>query len=442
MEYLLMKQRNVSVLAVLLTCALLLSGCGGIFPGRATPTPDPTPEPTVAPTPAPAPTPEPTPTPAPVYDLNFSVGGTPLSASAESLNLTQAAPDEIDRLITVLPALSALKTLELGTADAAAPTVSWEQIRAIQEAAPSVTINYRVGINGYYFQLTDEILNLSHFPIADEGRVTLQVAKCMPNLRILDMDSCGVSDESMAVIRSALPGVDVIWRVFFGDAYSTRTDAERLLISNPDRGNVPLTGEVMKGLYYCTKVKYLDLGHLTWLTDCGWAVNMPDLEVLIIAMTGIKDISALANCPKLNYLEVQTTCINDITPLAGLTQLKDLNICYNFALRDIRPLYGLDLRRLYIGSMTPIPNEQVEEYRKLHPDCKINTTTTNPTEEEWRKLEDGSWPPTSDPRYEQLYDEFQYYTNPNCYAYNENDPYFYNRYEYPDPNVQQHQAWW
>ena len=127
-----MKHKTVSVLAVLLICTLLLSGCGGIFSGRVTPTPDPTPEPTVAPTPAPAPTPEPTPTPAPVYDLNFSVGGTPLSASAESLNLTQAAPDEIDRLITVLPALSALKTLELGTADAAAPTVSWEQIRAIQ----------------------------------------------------------------------------------------------------------------------------------------------------------------------------------------------------------------------------------------------------------------------------------------------------------------------
>ena len=43
---------------------------------------------------------------------------------------------------------------------------------------------------------------------------------------------------------------------------------------------------------------------------------------------------------------------------------------------------------------------------------------------------------------QQLYDEFQYYTNPNCYAYNENDPYFYNRYEYPDPNLQQYQAWW
>ena len=434
-----MKHKTVSVLAVLLLCALLLSGCGTFFPGRAAPTPEPTAAPT--PVPTPTPTPEPTPTPTPVYDLNFSVGGTSLSASVESLDLTQASPEEIDRLIPVLPALTALKALELGTADAAAPAVSWEQVKAIEEAAPSIAINYRIGINGYYFQLADEILNLSHIHVEDEGRTTLQVARCMPNLRILDMDSSGVSDESMAVIRDALPGVSVVWRVFFGDAYSARTDVERLMVSNPDRGNVALTSETMKGLYYCTKVKYLDLGHLTWLTDCGWAANMPDLEVLIIAMTGIEDLSALASCPKLNYLEVQTTRINDLTPLSGLTQLKDLNICYNFALRDLRPLYGLDLRRLYIGSMTPIPSEQVEEYRKLHPDCKINITTINPTEEEWRKLEDGAWPPNPDPRYEQLYDEFQYYTNPNCYAYNDNDPYFYMRYEYPNPSTVQNQAW-
>ncbi len=424
-----MKQCNVSVLAAILLCSLLLSGCGGIFSGHADPTPEPTPVSTPEPTPTPVPTP--TPTPTPVYDLNFSVGGQQVSASAEALDLTKGTPEEVDRLISVLPALTGLKTLELGWADATAPAVSWEQIRAIREAAPSVTINYRFGIDGFFFNLTDEVLNLGHIPFTDEGKLALQIAECMPNLRILDMDSCGVSDESMAAIRDALPGVEVVWRVFFGDSYSTRTNVERLMVSNPDRGNIPLTSEMMKGLYYCTKVKYLDLGHLTWLTDCGYAANMPDLEVLIIAMTGIEDISALANCPKLNYLEFQTTRANDLTPLANLTQLKDLNICYNFALRDIRPLYGLDLRRLYIGSMTPILKEQVEEYRKVHPNCKINTTTVNPTEEEWRKLQDDSWPPKSDPRYEQLYDEFQYYNNPSCYAYNENDYYYYSRYEYP-----------
>ena len=420
-----MKHKTVSVFAVLLICAMLLSGCGGIFPGRTSPTPEPTAAPT--PEPTPIPTPEPTPEPTPVYDLSFTVGGQQLSAVTESLDLTQASAEEIDRLITVLPGLTGLKSMELGSADANSPTISWEQVRAIREAAPAVDLNYVISFPGYRFSLSDEVLNLSHMSFTDEGALAKQIALCMPNLRILDMDSCGVSDESMAAIRDALPGVKVIWRVFFGDAYSTRTDVERLMVSNPERGYIALTSDWMRGLYYCTDVKYLDLGHLSWLSDCGWAASMPNLEVLIIAMTAIKDISALAQCPKLNFLELQTTAVCDLTPLSGLKQLKDLNICYNFALRDMRPIMDLDLDRLYIGCLTPIPREQIEEYRSLHPDCIINTTTENPTEEEWRtSKEDG----LAVPRYVQLYDEFQYAAFPGCYAYNENDPYYWRRVDF------------
>ena len=425
----------IPVIPVLLVFALLLTACGGLFPGRtqspaatievettAEPEPEDNPDSELA---AEA-TPELTPEPAPVYDLNFTVGGQTLSAATESLDLTQATPEEIDRLITVLPALTGLQSLELGTAAADSPAVSWDQLQAVKEAAPAVSMNGEVLLNGYRFSLSDEVLNLSHMSFSDDGKLALQIASCMPNLRILDMDSCGVPDESMAAIRDSLPGVKVIWRVFFGDAYSTRTDVERLMVSNPDRGYVPLTSEVMKGLYYCTDVKYLDLGHLSYLDDVGYASKMPDLEVLIIAMTAIKDISALADCPKLNYLELQSCGAVDLSPLSGLKQLKDLNICYDFALRDIRPIYDLDLDRLWIGCLTPIPQDQIQEYQSRHPNCWINTTTENPTEEEWRILEDG----VAAPRYFQLYDEFLYANFPMCYAYNENDPYFWRRVDF------------
>ncbi len=425
----------IPVIPVLLVFALLLTACGGLFPGRtqspaatievettAEPEPEDNPDSELA---AEA-TPELTPEPAPVYDLNFTVGGQTLSAATESLDLTQATPEEIDRLITVLPALTGLQSLELGTAAAASPAVSWDQLQAVKEAAPAVSMNGEVLLNGYRFSLSDEVLNLSHMSFSDEGKLALQIASCMPNLRILDMDSCGVPDESMSVIRDSLPGVKVIWRVFFGDAYSTRTDVERLMVSNPDRGYVPLTSEVMKGLYYCTDVKYLDLGHLSYLDDVGYASKMPDLEVLIIAMTAIKDISALADCPKLNYLELQSCGAVDLSPLSGLKQLKDLNICYDFALRDIRPIYDLDLDRLWIGCLTPIPQDQIQEYQSRHPNCWINTTTENPTEEEWRILKDG----VAAPRYFQLYDEFLYANFPMCYAYNDNDPYYWRRVDF------------
>jgi hypothetical protein len=362
-------------------------------------------------------------------DLPFTVAGQEVNASTESLNLANATPEEIERLISALPSLTNLKNLTLGFAAAETPLVSWEQIGRIQEMRPDINIDYPFSVRGYQFHLNDEVLNLNHIRFEDEGALARQIAACMPKLRIIDMDSCGVSDESMAAIRDEFPGVEVIWRVYFGNAYSARTNVERLLMSNPERDNTVWNNDVLKGLYYCTKVKYLDLGHLSLISDCGWAANMPDLEVLIIAMTAIKDISALANCPKLNYLEFQTTAACDLSPLSGLKELKDLNICYNFALRDIRPLYDVDLDRLWIGCLTPVPKEQIAEYQRLHPNCKVNTTTVNPTEEEWRTRSD-LYPPTGVERYQQLYEEFQYGNFPMCYAYNENDPYFYNRFEY------------
>ena len=146
-------------------------------------------------------------------------------------------------------------------------------------------------------------------------------------------------------------------------------------------------------------------------------------------MTNVKDISPLSNCKKLNYLEYQTAAACDLRPLKELTNLRDLNICYNFTLRDIRPLYGLELDRLWIGCLSPIPPEQIEEYRRLHPNCIVNTTTEDPTEEEWRIMSD-FYPPQPSARYAQLYEEFEYANFPGCYAYIGNDNREFGRFEY------------
>ena len=347
-------------------------------------------------------------------DLPFMVGDQEVNTTTESLNLAYATPEEISRVIAALPSLPNLHSLILGFAAAEEPLVSWDQIRMIQEARPDLDIDYSFSINGFTFRLSDEVLNLSHLTFTDEGALAVKIASCMPNLRIIDMDSCGVSDEAMAGIRDRFPDVEVIWRVYFGNCYSARTDVENLAVG------------FHFSLRYCTKLKYLDIGHLYAVRNVTWAAYMPELETLIIAMTRIKDISALANCPKLNYLEFQTSCACDLRPLSGLTELKDLNICYDFALRDIRPLYGLDLDRLWIGCLTPIPSEQIAEYQSLHPNCKINTTTIDPTEEEWRICNDG----LAAERYRKLSEEFDYHSFPQCYAYNENDPCFWQRTQY------------
>ncbi len=381
--------------------------------------------------PEPTPEPTPTPTPTPAYDLNFTVGGQQLSESLSSIDLTQASSEEIDRLISVLPALRSLTAIELGYAAAEEPRVSWEQVHAISEAAPQAELHYTFTVRGYQFSLSDEILNLNHLTFEDEGALVTQIAACMPNLQLIDMDSCGVSNEGMAAIRDRFPDVEVVWRVLIGIDYSARTDATRLVISNPDRGGNLDTPESVAGLYYCTKVKYLDLGHNYLMSDISFINNMPDLEVLILAMTAVKDISPLANCRNLNYLEYQTSAAADLSPLSELTSLKDLNICYNFALRDIRPLYNLDLDRLYIGCLSPVPPSQIEEYKQLHPNCIVNTTTEDPTDECWRYGDlsgNGGW--ETAPRYELLRQQMEYDNFPGCYAYRGNDPREYGRFEY------------
>ena len=201
-----------------------------------------------------------------------------------------------------------------------------------------------------------------------------------------------------------------------------RTDVERILASNPGIGG-ELTPENTKSLKYCTKVKYLDLGHNSYLSSIEFVRYMPDLEAAILAMGDWSDASPLSGCTKLRYAELQTTCINDLRPLVTLTSLTDLNLCYNFALHDISPLYELtQLQRLYLGKYTPVPAEQVAEMQRRAPNCEINTTTENPTDGKWRYTAVTPYGNEVAPAYQWLRDVMRYDEAPSSYAYSYNDP--------------------
>ena len=105
-----------------------------------------------------------------------------------------------------------------------------------------------------------------------------EILPCMKHCRYLDMDFCGVSDEAMAAIREEFPQMEVVWRIWFGrdNKLSVRTDVERILASD---GGMHIEKNY-SGLQYCTKVKYLDMGHMPELTDWSFLGCMPDLEVL------------------------------------------------------------------------------------------------------------------------------------------------------------------
>ena len=105
------------------------------------------------------------------------------------------------------------------------------------------------------------------------------------------------------------------------------------------------------------------------------------------AMNMITDLTPLASCPKLEYLEIQTNpYITDLSPLAACTELEHLNVSNCRGFDDITPILGLNkLKRFWLGCSAPVPEEQKEEFARLHPDCEFNTTVwSDPTSEGWR----------------------------------------------------------
>ena len=349
--------------------------------------------------------------------------GQPLDTGLQSLDLSTCSDEELSALLPWLGEMTQLRSIELGDGgDAAAARFSWEHVRALEELFPQAQINYRFRLYGRELSLETEALDLNHLVLDDQGALVKAVTVCMPRLRWLDMDSCEVDDEHMAAIRDALPQAEVVWRVWFGTGYSVRTNVERIIASNPDKAG-ELDAENTRSLQYCTKVRYLDLGHNSYLNSIEFTRYMPDLEVVILAMGDWSDCSPLAGCLKLEYAELQTTCLNDISPLAGLVNLRHLNICCNYALHDLSPLYNIPLERLWIGCLTPIPLEQVDTFRQLHPGCRIDIESTDPTQTFWRYTgmdEKGNL--KLEPRYALLRQQMDYDSAPLCYSYIENDP--------------------
>ena len=158
-------------------------------------------------------------------------------------------------------------------------------------------------------------------------RYLLKDGECYPYLL---MDTCGVDNEVMAQLREDYADqTKVVWRVWLVDedfnsklymrCGSYLTDTHRIRTTYVSDANSHV-------LNYCNETKYVDVGHVWQLTQCEFLAHMPDLEVCIIAITEITDITPLANHDKLEYLELFTTDISDISPLLTCPNIEHLNL--------------------------------------------------------------------------------------------------------------------
>lgn len=337
--------------------------------------------------------------------------------------------------------------------EAATPT---PEPTATPEPTPTPAPDFPVDAEGNFeiygraFNLNDEFIDLSHMPISDDGDAVAKVIPYMPNLKAVDLDSCGVGNEKMGALQERFPDTDIIWRVNFGENYSVRTNVTKILASMPSKGGT-LYNDIGDVLKYCRKVRYLDLGHNEELSDFSFVEYMPDLEVAVISMSAITDLTPFSKCENLLYLEAGNTNISDLSPLAACKKLAHLNVGTCEGVLDISCLYELPLYRLWLGSVDPVPQEQVEKMRELHPQCEVNTTApsglernaegeaTNEgyTSENWKYYQNyltADWAyrdqygffPAQRPLgyFKVIFKCFQYALNPACYSFSWNDPNF------------------
>lgn len=313
--------------------------------------------------------------------------GTVLDSGTESFDMRELSAGECEAAARKLALLPELRRVRLG---AEGGVHDWESIGRLRALLPDAAFRYGFTLYGKECDLSDASLNFSHIPIEDDGAALRRVIPLMSELSYVDMDSSGVSNPVMEKLRADFPELKFVWRVWFGENYSVRTDVQRILASKPSAGGMLYDWDV-EALSCCRDVVFLDLGHNKQLTNISFVSQMPKLEVAILGMCDWSDASPLTNCPELEYLEMFSTNCSDLRPLAKLTNLKHLNIAGNVEIDDITPLYALtQLERLWLGSYNRVPAEQVEEFQKRVPNCEVdNMVYDDPTGGHWRYDGDG-----------------------------------------------------
>lgn len=301
--------------------------------------------------------------------------------------------------------------------------LSWKDIRALMEAAPDADVCYRFTLFEKEFTTLDEEMNFHQVTMDDEGAAVKEVLPCMKNCKYLDMDFTGVSSEHMAEIRDAYPQMKVVWRIWFGTDCSVRTDAQRILASNL---NHKLQDSNTQDLKYCTDIRLLDIGHNGMLEDYSFLEYMPDLEVAILGITGLKDLTPISGCTKLEYLELNTLYNGqnlDLEPLKNLTNLEHLNLCRLGYVQHWEVLKNLTkLKRLFFGCNTWLPEGAREELEAALPNTEFNWTTDTGCDDEWRYVGNhGAYVE----RYALLREQFEYEDYPYVCSSWYNDPLYF-----------------
>ncbi|MGX8692966.1 MAG: hypothetical protein ACSW8E_04320 [Clostridia bacterium] len=294
-----------------------------------------------------------------------ALAGMTCDNDTESLDLGALTAEELDEACTALSRLPALRSVNLIPGDGGPSALSPEEIDRLAAAAPQADFACCFDLFGELAGPDTEELRYKRQKIGNEGIASFRAAMpYLPNLKLLRLEDCGITDnEQMDALRSDFPETNVVWSVRIG-GYLCMTDTDLL--------NCPLLRDAdIETLQYLHDVKYLDVGHNAYLSNIEFVKNFPKLEVVIVTLTNIKDISPLKDCPNIEFLEMVSTGIDNIDVVAGMEKLEYLNLGCMWNLTDITPVFGLkNLKIVRICGTTyeHITRDDVEAMKEALPD--------------------------------------------------------------------------
>lgn len=245
--------------------------------------------------------------------FQISLGEKSLSTDTEILDLSNTVVDA-DTLSDYLPLFFKLKELDLTGTE-----LTDEEKMALCDHLRGIAVRCELPLAGQRFCTDSTELDISGCPVTVE-----EVEKMLtyfPRVNKLDMSFCGLPDEEMDKLNQQYPDISIVWTVTIGEV-KVRTDA---VYFYPAESNYYPTNEQMKKLRYCTELVAIDIGH-TRATDCEFLWYTPKVRYLILADTGVTDITPVGNLKELIYLELFNLRTKDYSPLLNCTKLQDLNI--------------------------------------------------------------------------------------------------------------------
>ena len=295
--------------------------------------------------------------------------GEEIDCRADSLDLRAAADEDVPQIVSALAVLPEVRTLELAPEDGVT-SLSFDSLSALAAAAPEAELNCRFELFGQTADWTTEKLKYYKTDIGDDGVDLFRAA--LPYLRSLDLlrfEECGITDnDKMAALRADFPEKRVVWSIPIA-GYTFMTDTTLI------NAGILLRDDNAYLLRYMPDVLYFDIGHYKGLSNIEFVRSWPKLQVVILTLTNIRDITPLEDCPDLEFFECHGTPIDDISVLADKEKLEYLNIANLPNLTDLTPLYGLKqlkIVRICGSTFTHVTQEQVDELKEQLPDTFVS----------------------------------------------------------------------